>query len=229
MFISGDKRAMIFLGALLPSVQHHTQVTDDVAWFIVVADIILFLIVVCTMFLFVFKYNKKRHPRPVSIHGNVPLEVIWTAVPVALVLFMFYLGWTGFIQTRVVPKNAMDVKVIARQWSWSFQYDNGKQSDSLFLPQGRPVKCLLTSVDVIHGFYIPAFREKQDVIPGRVRYLMLYPEKVGNYEITCSQYCGLNHALMMTRLIVLPKDKFDKWLSSGLTQEEISDATTGNP
>ncbi len=103
----------------------------------------------------------------------------------------------------------------------------GKTADTLFLPQGRPVKCLLTSVDVIHGFYIPAFREKNDVIPGRVRYLMLYPEHVGNYEITCSQYCGLDHALMMTRLIVLPKEKFDQWLKSGLTGEQISDALTG--
>ncbi len=220
---------MSFLGALLPAVQHHARAVDDVARFIIVTDIILFVIVVGTMFLFVFLYNKKRHPRAVNIHGNVPLEVIWTAVPVVLVLFMFYLGWTGYIQTRVVPKNAMDVKVIARQWEWNFQYMNGKTADTLFLPQGRPIKCLLSSVDVIHGFYIPAFREKQDVIPGRVRYLMLYPEKIGNYEITCSQYCGLDHALMMTRLIVLPKDKFDKWLNSGLSSEEISDAITGKP
>ncbi len=220
---------MYFLGALLPGVQDHAKVVDDVARFIFTADIILFLIVVGTMFLFVYKYNKKRHPRAVSIHGNVVLETLWTAIPVGLVLFMFYLGWTGFIQTRVVPKNAMDVKVIARQWGWSFQYDNGKQSDTLYLPQGRPIKCLLTSVDVIHGFYVPAFREKQDVIPGRVRYVMLYPEKLGNYEVTCSQYCGLDHALMMTRLIVLPQDKFDQWLKSGVSKEEVSEASTGKP
>ena len=214
---------------MLPDVQNHALAVDDVARFIIGADIILFLIVVGTMFLFVFKYHKKRHPKPVSIHGNVPLEILWTVIPVLLVLYMFYLGWTGYIQTRVIPKNAMDVKVIARQWSWSFQYDNGKQSDTLFLPQGRPTKCLLSSVDVIHGFYIPAFREKQDVIPGRVRYLMLYPEHVGNYEITCSQYCGLDHALMATRMIVLPKDKFDKWVSAGIPKEEVSESSTSNP
>lgn len=214
---------------MLPDVQNHALAVDDVARFIIGADIILFLIVVGTMFLFVFKYHKKRHPRAVSIHGNVPLEILWTVIPVLLVLYMFYLGWTGYIQTRVIPKNAMDVKVIARQWSWSFQYDNGKQSDTLFLPQGRPIKCLLSSVDVIHGFYIPAFREKQDVIPGRVRYMMLYPEHVGNYEITCSQYCGLDHALMATRMIVIPKDKFDRWVNAGVPKEEVSEASTSNP
>jgi cytochrome c oxidase subunit II len=220
---------MPFLGTFLPGVQDHTQTVDNIARFIIGADIVLFVLVVGAMFYFVFKYNKKRNPHPVNIHGNLVLEIIWTAVPVALVLFMFYLGWTGFIQTRFVPKNAMDVKVIGRQWQWSFQYTNGKTSDTLFLPQGRPIKCLITSVDVIHGFYVPALREKQDAIPGRVRYLMLYPEELGDYEITCSQYCGLNHALMITRMIVLPEQQFDRWLNSGVKKEEAAEATTGKP
>ncbi len=220
---------MNLFALLLPSVQRHALAVDDVARFIIGSDIILFVIVVGTMFLFVFKYNKKRHPRAVNIHGSIPLETLWTVIPVALVLVMFYLGWSAYIQTRVVPKSAMDVKVIARQWEWSFEYLNGKKADTLFVPKGSPIKCLLTSVDVIHGFYVPAFREKQDVIPGRVRYVMLYPEHVGNYEITCSQYCGLDHALMMTRLIVLPKDKFDKWLNEGMSREEITDALRSNP
>ncbi|MCL4511087.1 MAG: cytochrome c oxidase subunit II [Bacteroidetes bacterium] len=184
--------------------------------FIVGTDIVLFLIVIGIMLLFVFKYNKKRHPRAVNIHGNTTLEVVWTVVPVALVLFMFYVGWEGYIQTRVVPKDAMPVKVIGRQWNWSFQYENGKQSDTLYLPQGQPIKCLITSLDVIHGFYIPAFREKQDALPDRVRYMMLYPEKLGTYEITCSMYCGLNHALMATRMVVVPKDLFTKWVNTGV-------------
>ncbi len=215
--------------ALTPSLLNHTRAVDDVARFIIGADIILFVIIVSAMFLFVFRYNKKRHPRAVNVHGSVALETIWTVLPVALVMVMFYLGWSAYIQTRFVPKSAMEVRVIARQWEWSFVYNNGKKSDTLFLPEGRPVKCLLTSVDVIHGFYVPAFREKQDVIPGRVRYVMLYPEELGNYEITCSQYCGLNHALMMTRLIVVPPDKFDRWLNGGISNEEVSDASTASP
>ncbi len=214
---------------MLPGVQSHALAVDDVAGFILWADIILFAIVVGAMFLFVFKYHKKRHPRAVNIHGNVPLEVVWTVVPVLLVLYMFYLGWTGYIQTRFTPKNAMPVKVIGRQWSWSFEYANGKTSDSMFVPLGRPIKCLITSVDVIHGFYVPGFREKQDAIPGRVRYMMLYPERIGHYEISCSQYCGLNHALMQTQLVVLPVDKFNQWLNGGVSKEEVKEVASGNP
>ena len=223
MYFSGDELEMY------PGAQDHARAVDDVMRFIVWADIILFVIVVGAMFWFVYKYHKKRHPRAVSIHGNVTLEVIWTVVPVILVLYMFYLGWSNYVNTRFVPKDSIPVKVIARQWSWTFQYANGKQADSLYVPQGRPIKCLLTSVDVLHGFYIPAFRQKLDAIPGRVRYLMLYPNEIGTYEITCSQYCGLNHALMETRMIVLPKEQFDKWLGTGVPKEEAAEATTGNP
>ncbi|HQT91455.1 MAG TPA: cytochrome c oxidase subunit II [Candidatus Kryptobacter bacterium] len=214
---------------MFPGVQSHALAVDDIASFIMWADIILFLIVVGTMFLFVFKYHKKRHPHATNIHGNVPLEVIWTVIPILLVLYMFYIGWTGYIQTRVVPKDAMPVKVIGRQWTWTFEYANGKVADSMYVPEGTPIKCLITSVDVIHGFYIPAFREKQDALPDRVRYLMLYPEQVGNYEITCSQYCGLDHALMETRLVVLPKDEFNKWLNTGVSKEEVKEVATSNP
>lgn len=222
MFSSGDELEMY------PGAQNHARAVDDVMRFIVWADIILFVIVVGAMFWFVYKYHKKRHPHAVSVHGNVALEVIWTVVPVLLVLYMFYLGWSTYIKTRFVPTDSMPVKVIGRQWNWSFQYANGKQADTLYVPQGRPIKCLLTSVDVIHGFYIPELREKLDAIPGRVRYMMLYPEELGTYEITCSQYCGLNHALMETRLVVLPKDQFDKWLGNAPPKQEVAEASTGN-
>jgi cytochrome c oxidase subunit 2 len=200
---------------MLSDLQNHARTVDNIMRFIVTADVILLSIVVGAMLFFVYKYNKKRHPKAVSIHGNVPLEVLWTVVPVILVLYMFYLGWEGFIQTFDAPRNAMPVKVIGRQWSWSFQYENGKQSDTLYLPQGRAVKFLITSVDVIHGFYIPAFREKQDAVPGRVREMVLYPENLGIYEITCSMYCGLDHALMATKMVVEPPQVFDKWVNAG--------------
>lgn len=193
---------------MLPDAQNHPRAVDDIMRFIVATDIILITIVVGAMLFFVYKYNKKRHPKAVNIHGNVTLEVIWTVIPVVLVLYMFYLGWQGFMQTVIVPRGAMPVKVIGRQWVWNFQYENGKQSDTLYLPQGRPVKFLITSLDVIHGFYIPEFREKQDALPGRVREMVLYPENLGTYEVTCSMYCGLNHALMATKMIILPAPGF---------------------
>ncbi len=204
---------------LLPGAQNEAQAVDDVMRFIVSADVILFAIVVGAMLLFVFRYNKKRHPKAVNIHGNVPLEIIWTVIPVILVMYMFYLGWKGYIQTRIVPKDAMPVKVIARQWNWHFVYENGKEADTLYLPQGQPVKFLMTSLDVIHGFFLPDFREKQDVLPGRVTYLVLYPENLGTYQLTCSKYCGLHHALMYTKLIVEPPDKFLAWVNDGVKEK----------
>ena len=209
---------------MLPDAQNHARAVDDIMRFIVVTDVILLLLVIGTMLLFVFKYNKKRHPRAVNIQGNVPLEIIWTVIPVGLVMVMFYLGWQGFLQTIIVPKGAMAVKVIGRQWNWSFQYENGRQSDTLYLPQGRPVKFLITSMDVIHGFYIPAFREKQDALPGRVREMVLYPEQLGTYEVTCSMYCGLNHALMATKMIIIPTQAFEKWVNTGISPSKVASA-----
>ncbi len=211
---------------MLPNAQNHARAVDDIMRFIVGVDIVLFVLVVSTMLYFVYKYNKKRHPKAVSIHGSVPLEVLWTVIPVILVLYMFYLGWEGFIQTLIVPDKAMPVKVIARQWSWNFQYENGKQSDTLYLPQGRPIKFLITSLDVIHGFYIPAFREKQDALPGRVREMVLYPETLGTYEVTCSMYCGLNHALMATKMIVMPESQFMKWMNTGVQGPKVAGTDT---
>lgn len=212
---------------MLPDAQHHALAVDDIMKFIVVTDVILLVLVVGVMLYFAYKYNKKRHPRAVNIRENVPLEVIWTVVPIGLVMVMFYFGWEGYLQTLIVPSNAMPVKVIARQWNWSFQYENGKTSDTLYLPQGRPVKFLMTSLNVIHGFYIPAFREKQDVLPGRVREMVLYPEETGTYEITCSMYCGLNHALMATKMVVMPAGQFDKWIIKGVPQTPVVNAAAG--
>jgi len=209
---------------MLPDAHNHARAVDDIMRFIVGVDIVLFILVVGVMLFFVFKYHKKRHPKAVNIHSNVALEVLWTVIPVVLVLYMFYLGWEGFVQTLFAPKSAIPVKVIGRQWSWRFQYENGKQSDTLYLPQGRPVRFLITSLDVIHGFYIPAFREKQDALPGRVREMVLYPEELGTYEVTCSMYCGLNHALMATKMIVIPESQFMRWINTGVSAPVAANA-----
>jgi len=108
----------------------------------------------------------------------------------------------------------MTVKVIARQWSWLFQYENGIQDPELRVPVGKPVKLLLTSLDVIHGFYVPAFRIKQDVVPGMTNYLWFQPTEVGTFDVMCSQYCGLEHSHMLSKIVVLPQEEFAKWYQS---------------
>jgi len=126
---------------------------------------------------------------------------------------------------KKVPEGAMVIKVMARQWSWLFQYENGIQDTELRVPVGKPVKLLLTSQDVIHGFYAPAFRIKQDAVPGMTNYLWFQPTEIGTYDVMCSQYCGLEHAHMLSKIVVLPQEEFTKWYQQ--KREEV--ATKGPP
>jgi cytochrome c oxidase subunit 2 len=124
---------------------------------------------------------------------------------------MFYYGWTGFKFIRNVPKDAMVVQVTARMWTWLFEYENGKKSKELNVPVGRPVKLDLSSQDVIHSLYIPAFRVKEDAVPKMKTYLWFKPAKVGSYDIFCAEYCGTGHSAMLSKVIVMPEEEFEKW------------------
>jgi cytochrome c oxidase subunit 2 len=193
---------------------NYAQSVDEVMLFIVISSVILLLIVTTAMIYFVIRYNKKRNPKASQIEGNTPLEVLWIVIPTILVLFMFYFGYAVFHESRVVPKGALVVKVIGRMWEWRFQYNNGKESKELYLPSGRAVKLELTTLDVNHSFYIPAFRIKEDLIAGRENYMVVFPQKIGVYDIVCAQYCGFHHSLMHTMLHVVSQDDFLKWLGT---------------
>ncbi|MBM2814952.1 MAG: cytochrome c oxidase subunit [Ignavibacteria bacterium] len=186
---------------------------DSIMLFIVASSVALLLIITVVMIYFVFRYNKKRNPVAENIEGNTPLEILWIAIPTVLVMFMFYYGYVAFADIRAVPANSLKVKVLARMWSYSYEYENGKQSDTLFLPNGRATKLDLISADVNHGFFVPAFRIKEDVIAGKINYLVLNPKELGSFDIACSEYCGLNHSLMYSKLVVIPDADFKKWLS----------------
>lgn len=187
------------------------KIVNEVFLFIFVICVFLLGLITFLMIYFVIRYRRERHPQPDEIEGSTRLEIIWTVVPILLVLTMFYAGLTGFQFLRKVPEGAMVVKVIARQWSWIFRYDNGIEDPELRVPVGKPVKLLLTSQDVIHGFYAPAFRIKQDAVPGMTTYLWFQPTEVGAFDVMCSQYCGLEHSHMLTKLLVLPEADFTKW------------------
>jgi cytochrome c oxidase subunit 2 len=201
-------------------------VVDQVFFYILAITIFLFGLITFLMIYFVIRYRKKRNPQPADIHENIWLEIIWTVVPILLVLTMFYYGLTGFNFLKKAPENAMNVKVIARQWSWLFEYENGIKSTELKVPVGKPVKLLLTSQDVIHGFYAPAFRIKQDVVPGMTNTLWFQPTEVGTFDVFCTQYCGLQHAKMTTKIVALPVEEFNQWYQKG--KEEI-EAAKGKP
>jgi len=198
------------------------EVVDQVFFYILAITVFLLGLITFLMVYFVIRYRKKRNPQPADIHENTWLEIIWTVVPTLLVLTMFYYGLTGFNFLKKAPIDARKVKVIARQWSWLFEYENGMKSAELKVPVGKPVKLSLTSQDVIHGFYTPAFRIKQDVVPGMTNSLWFQPTEVGTFDVFCTQYCGLQHAKMVTKIVVLPVEEFNQWYQKG--KEEIETA-----
>lgn len=188
---------------------------DNTFILIVIISAALLLTVTITMVYFMFRYSKKRNPKAGNITGNTTMEVLWTLIPLVLVMIIFFSGWNDFKLMRSVPADAMTIKVTARMWMWSFQYPNGKATDTvLYVPQNKPIKMEIHSVDVNHSFYLPAFRVKEDAIPGRTNYMWFYPDQQGEFTITCAEYCGMGHSFMQGKLVVMPEDKFNEWLNA---------------
>ena len=188
-----------------------TETVDNVMFFIVAVSVVLLVGVTAAMIYFVFKYNRKKGHKPVDIHGNIWLEILWIGIPTILVLAMFYYGYLGFGSIRNIPDNAFEIKVNARMWAWQFDYPNGKQTDSLYIPIGQPIKLSMTSADVNHALFIPAFRVKEDVVAGRTNYLSFVGEKIGRYDIECAEYCGLKHSMMYSAVFVMSEKDFEEW------------------
>jgi cytochrome c oxidase subunit II len=175
-----------------------------------------------TIIYFLYTYNKKRNPVATQIKGSLPLEIIWTAIPVGLVIVMFYFGWTGWKPMMDPPEDAMVVKSYARMWSWNFEYENGRITDTLFVPQNKPVRVDLIAQDVLHSLYIPAFRIKQDMVPGKEGFMWFEAGIPGTYDLFCAEYCGLQHAFMTTAVVVMPEYDFVAWLAD-TTQVLVAD------
>lgn len=163
------------------------------------------------MLYFIFKYNSKKNKVASQIEGNNRLEIAWTVIPTLLALTMFYFGWAGWKPTTKPPKDAFNVTSIARMWSFSFLYENGMKSPDLIIPVNMPVKIKLISLDVIHSLFIPAFRIKSDIVPGREKTMWFRPEREGEFELICAEYCGLRHSYMNAKVKVLSKEKFNSW------------------
>ena len=128
---------------------------------------------------------------------------------------MFYYGWSGYLTLRSVPAGALQTTAVGRMWSWNFRYQNGKTSGKLYVPVGRPVQVNLESLDVLHGFYIPAFRVKRDAVPGMKNHVWFVASRPGSYDIFCSQYCGTGHSAMITTVEAIPEAQFAAWLKEG--------------
>lgn len=189
---------------------------------ILVTDLSIFFTVaiVGSMLYFAWKYRQRNgvdHETP-RIEGSHALEFIWTIVPT---LVCIYLAWAGiklYYDMIRVPENAMVVNVTGWKWAWEFQYENGKKSGGegaeLVVPVNQPIKLVMTSQDVLHSFFIPAMRVKQDVVPGQYTYISFTPVKTGVYDVFCTEYCGTRHSYMLAKVRVVSLDEFHSWVNS---------------
>jgi len=184
---------------------------DVTFFFIMGISVTLLVLNTGVMIYFVFRYSRKRNPDPAEVKESPALEVLLTVVPTILVLAIFFVGWKGFQYMRTAPPDAMLIKVTARMWSWTFDYENGKQDTVLRVPVRKPVKLLITSTDVLHSLYIPAYRIKEDAVPGRETHLWFLPDEQGSYDLFCTEYCGVEHSSMITKVEVMSRKDFDDW------------------
>ena len=180
-------------------------------YFITGIALVLVLGITLVMLYFVFRYNKKKNKVAIQNEGNIRLEIIWTVIPFLLALAMFYFGWAGWKPMTKAPKDALNITTVARMWSFSFQYENGKVSSDLVIPVNTPVKIKLTSLDVLHSLYIPAFRVKSDIVPGTEKMMWFLPQLVGEFDLYCAEYCGLRHSYMNAKVKVLSQKDYTIW------------------
>jgi len=172
---------------------------------------LIFLVIVY----FAIKYRRRSDAdRPAEIHGSTALEIVWTAIPLVIVMFIFGWGVRIFYLRSRAPADAMNVYVVGKQWMWKIQHPEGRSEiNELHVPLGVPVKLLMTSEDVIHDFSIPAFRIKQDVLPGRYTTEWFEATRTGDFHLFCAQYCGTLHSGMVGRVVVMEPAEFQAWLA----------------
>jgi cytochrome c oxidase subunit 2 len=150
---------------------------------------------------------------------GLPVEIAWTVIPLLLFLGIYAWGAIDYVKLYQAPSNAMPVFVVAKQWMWEAEHRNGRREiGQLHLPLGRPVRMIMTSQDVIHSFFVPDFRVKQDVVPGRYTSIVFTPSRTGEYRLYCAEYCGTEHALMLGRIVVMQPAAFTQWLEAGPRQ-----------
>jgi cytochrome c oxidase subunit II len=197
---------------------------DKTFLFIILISLFFLIGITTTLIVFTVRYSRKRHPKAEQLKDNITLEVSWTVGSIILVLVMFFYGYTAYLPERNIPKDAMPVKVIARMWSWTFDYGGGKiVPDTLVVPLNKAVRLNMVSVDVTHSLYIPSFRIKEDVVPGMTTQMWFIAEREGIYEILCAEFCGLRHSYMQGHVKVVPEAEYNSWLASVTPYKEAGE------
>ncbi len=191
---------------------------DALFYFILWASVFFFLLIVGLSVYFIIKYRRREDRPDATSHVayNVKLEIVWTLVPIILVIIVFAWGFNTFMKLQVVPRDALEIKVTGRQWMWVFDYPNGSNSiNELVVPVNQPVKLLMSSDDVIHSFYVPQFRIKQDVVPSRYTITWFEASRTGTFDIYCAEFCGDGHSEMLGTVRVVSRDDYASYLEGG--------------
>lgn len=189
---------------------------DGLFYFTYAVCIFFFVLIVAVLLFSVVKYRRKTWDQPPASNTthNTPLEVVWTVIPLIIVMIMFAWGYLGARDMTIVPLEASrnTFKASAKQWSWTFSYPNdaAQSYNEVWIPLGKPAQFLLESSDVLHAFFLPAMRVKRDVIPGRYQSVWFEPTEVGEYHLFCAEYCGKDHSQMYAKLHVVPQAEYDK-------------------
>lgn len=193
---------------------------DGLYFYMLAVSAFFSLLIAVLVVVFAVKYRRRAGDEVgANIHGSTALEVVWTAIPLMIALSMFVWGTNVYFAMAKPPADAMEVYVIGKRWMWKAQHLTGQREiNELHVPVGRPVKLLIASEDVIHSYYVPAFRTKMDAVPGRTTTMWFEATEPGEYHLFCAEYCGTLHSGMIGRVVALSQQDFQTWLSSGGVQ-----------
>ncbi|HTS61637.1 MAG TPA: cytochrome c oxidase subunit II [Candidatus Acidoferrales bacterium] len=190
---------------------------DHLLYFLLAVTVFFTLLIFGAIFYFAIRYRRRSEKElPHVVHGGYTLEILWSVIPFGLTMVMFTWGASVFFAGARPPDNAMQIYAVGKQWMWKLEHMEGvREINELHVPVGRPIRITMASEDVIHSFYVPAFRTKQDVVPGRYTTTWFTPTKVGKYHLFCAEYCGTRHSGMIGWVYVMEPRDYENWLGGG--------------
>jgi len=194
---------------------------DYLYFYLVGISVFFTIIIVAGIFVFAIKFREKeKYATPDQIHGSIPLELFWSFIPFVISMTIFLGGAIVYYNQYKIPADTMEIYVVGKQWMWKIQHPTGQREiNELHVPVGRKIKLTMTTEDVLHDFFIPAFRTKADVVPGRYTTMWFEATKPGKYHLFCAEYCGLNHSGMGGWVYVMEQKDFDNWLSGNVSDQ----------
>jgi cytochrome c oxidase subunit 2 len=212
---------------------------DDLFYFIFYVSLFAFIAIVLATIIFSLKYSRSRvgiDPED-SPHHSTKIEIVWSVIPSLFMVAMFWYGFKDFVDRRNPPADAYQISAVSQKWSWTFNYPNGAvttggnpaidEGEGLVVPLGKPVVMRLESNDVLHSFFVPNFRVKQDAVPGRYNYVWFEATELGEFPLYCAEYCGSMHSRMLATVKVVSQADFDAWVVAAADDSDLSPEERG--